>query len=118
MSTVCPEKKSCIDTTTCPSQFKGKNCKCVTTRTVKRGAEYNKCDAIGTTCAYEEDGVLYACSVGCCQNQCPGQCPEESSEAPMSLGKAVLTSDTTRRWALAIIVLLIALLIISTIDLF
>jgi hypothetical protein len=36
----------------------------------------------------------------------------------MSLGTAALADDVTRRWALAIIVLLISMLLVSTIDLF
>ena len=114
MSTVCPSQKTCVDTTTCQSQFKGKRCKCVT---IRSNSETNKCDAIGTACAYEEGGVLYGCSTGCCNNQCSGQCPEESSGAPFKLGSASFDDSPTTRWGMAVIILLVALILISTISL-
>lgn len=101
----------CRDTTTCQSKFKDKNCKCVTTNTSKKGD-----GTIETTCAYEEGGVLYGCSIGCCQNQCGGQCPDNKNNIFLNLGDA-LPTNMTRRWGLAILVLLISMILISTVSL-
>jgi hypothetical protein len=107
--TKCPPNKVCKDTTTCASQYKDKMCKCVITPM--------DCDTFKTICAYEEGGFLYPCSVGCCKNQCDkGQCPEES-KASIQVGGLTLTrADKVDRYMLAIAVLLIALVVISTIS--
>jgi hypothetical protein len=109
MST-CPPKKVCKDATTCEPQFKDKLCKCVITPL--------DCETFKTICAYEEGGYLYPCSVGCCQNQCDnGQCPGDSRPS-IKLGEATMTyPKDTGKYVLAIVVLLVALIIISTLSL-
>ena len=110
MST-CPPKKKCKDSTTCEPQFKDKLCKCVITPL--------ECDEFKTICAYEEDGYLYPCSVGCCQNQCDnGQCPGDSRPS-FKLGNAMTLTYPTdiTKYVIAVAVLLIALIIISTLSL-
>jgi len=103
----CPPNKECKDTMTCASQYKDKMCKCVITP--------KDCDTFKTICAYEEDGFLYPCSVGCCKNQCDaGQCPEES-KAYLKIGDLKMgQTDNIGRYMLAIAVLLVALVILST----
>lgn len=110
MST-CPPKKECKDSKTCEPQFKDKLCKCVITPL--------GCETFKTICAYEEGGYLYPCSVGCCQNQCDnGQCPGDSRPS-FKIGEATFTYASTNitKYFLAIAVLIVALLIISTLSL-
>ena len=104
----CAPNSNCKDTTTCEPQFKDKLCKCVVTK--------SDCETIKTMCAYEDGGVLYPCSVGCCKNQCDrGQCPENTRGSFKLLGLPS-SPDDTKKYALAILVLIIALVIISTLS--
>ena len=106
----CPVKKSCSDTKTCESQFKDKNCKCVTTNSKSKSG----CNSLKTICAYEENGTLYGCSVGCCQNQCDeGQCPGSK----LKFLTEFLPEEGKRMnwWFILFIVLLVVLLLTSTI---
>ncbi len=115
MSTSCSATRPpvpCVDTKTCQSQFTNKNCKCVTVQ------GDNKCNPIKTMCAYEDGGVLYGCSVGCCNNQCPGQCPESSTGAPLAIGfVSTNLQNPVVRWGIAIVILLLAMITISTVSL-
>ena len=105
----CPPNRVCKDTTTCEPQYKDKLCKCTVIPM--------DCDTFKTICAYEEGGFLYPCSVGCCKNQCDrGQCPEDS-KAYFKIGDLkVERTNKMEQYMLAIAVLLIALVIISTIS--
>ena len=78
----------------------------------------NGCKSNATMCGYEEDGVVYACSTGCCQNQCNGQCPEDSNGIPMKIGTRISPMDVTNKWTLSIIILFITLLLLSTVGMF
>jgi hypothetical protein len=105
----CPPNKVCTDTTTCEPRYKDKGCKCVIVP--------KDCDTFKTICAYEEGGFLYPCSVGCCKNQCDrGQCPEESKSYFQMGGLKVDQTSSVDRYMLAIAVLLVALIIISTLS--
>ena len=111
----CSSKTACSDTKTCEPQFKNKTCKCVTTNNKN---DTSGCNALRTMCAYEEDGVLYACSLGCCQNQCDdGQCPGSGSTAPLNLGSASQNDDRLVRWTVAVLIALIGMLLMSTVSL-
>jgi hypothetical protein len=113
MSSSCPTPKVCVDKKTCQSQFREKKCKCVT---VKGGDK--TCEPMRTVCAYEDGGVLYGCSTGCCSNQCQGQCPEDSSGAPLAIGSVSTNLDNAlTRWGVAIVILLLAMVVISTVGL-
>ena len=110
-STACKTKTMpCSDTTTCEPKFKGKGCKCVT---VKGDA----CNPVQTMCAYEDGGVYYGCSTGCCANQCEGQCPSTFSSAPIPLGSVTTETSTLARWGLAVLILFVALMLASTVSL-
>jgi hypothetical protein len=107
----CAPNSNCKDITTCEPQFRDKLCKCVVTK--------SDCETIKTVCAYEDGGVLYPCSVGCCKNQCDrGQCPENNRGSFKILGVPMVSSpNDMKKYALAILVLIIALVTISTLSL-
>ena len=98
----CPPKTVCKNNN-CDLKFKDKLCKCVSILG-------NSCEPIKTVCAYKDNGTLLMCPSGCCQNQCEGICDDTEAEAESSNLQAVMT----KRYVLAIIVLLISLVLIST----
>ncbi len=110
----CQKKKPvvpCKDTTTCPTVFRGKKCKCVTNVNSKN------CDSLQITCAYEEDGYLYACPVGCCQNQCDGSCPSTFFKISDFLSSTCEWSPETK-FIVILAILLGSLILLSTLSLF
>lgn len=107
----CPKIETCINKT-CEQQFIGKQCKCV-------NIKGDNCQPIKTTCAYEESGVLYGCSAGCCNNQCDGQCSSVSGAPNIVVGTAAATQlDILNMYTVSIAIILIALILISTVSLF
>lgn len=104
MST-CPPKTVCKNDS-CNSKFSDKLCKCVS-------IIGNSCEPIKNVCAYKKDGILLMCPSGCCENQCEGTCDDTDSNKDT----LNLRATTVKRYILAIIVLFIALLLISTVGL-
>lgn len=112
MSSACNVKElPCSDTSTCESKFKNKGCKCVT-------IQGDKCQPIKTTCAYEDNGVLYGCSVGCCGNQCGGQCPTGSNVDLSGVPLIVGSVSRVDIYIVALLILLLTLILITTVMLF
>ena len=107
-------REPCKDTKTCPSKFADKKCKCVTN---VRG-DKKKCDSLQITCAYEEDGYLYACPVGCCRNQCDGDCPQKSSMFSIGTIVSIQQMSPVTRFVILLIIVFSALLLLSTLGLF
>lgn len=107
MSQAC-RKVPCEDTKTCPAKFIDKKCKCMTNASGDK-----KCDSLQITCAYEEDGYIYACPVGCCLNQCDGDCPSNIN----SIVSVQQMSRVTKFFILLVIVFS-TLILLSTLSLF
>ena len=55
-------KKEDADCTTCPDLYAKKDCKCY------RHSTDDAMDYDDVFCAFEEDGFIYACKEGCCNN--------------------------------------------------
>jgi hypothetical protein len=100
----CPPKTVCKNNS-CGSKFSDKLCKCVSILG-------NSCEPIKTVCAYKKDGILLMCPSGCCQNQCEGMCEDTDTDAALDFQQITL-----KRYILAVIVLFISLLLISTVGL-
>ena len=98
----CPPKTVCKNNN-CDFKFKDKLCKCVS-------IVGNSCVPIKTVCAYNKNGTLLMCPSGCCQNQCQGICDDTEANAASERLQAV----SIKRYILAIIILFITLVLIST----
>ena len=119
----CPIKPPPCPDTTCGKQFLGKRCKCITIQ------NNDPCQPTKSMCAYEDGGVYYGCAAGCCCNQCDGQCSSvydtltktwiqaSSSGSPVLIPKTK-TIDLLTIYTVALGILLVALVLISTIGLF
>ena len=100
----CPPKSPICSDTSCPIKFKAKSCQC---RTVRGDA----CQPIKTVCAYEENGELYGCPVGCCNNQCDGECGVDSVTT-----KYKPFEFQMQKYVLALVILLLGLLLMSSVS--
>lgn len=118
MSSSCrrTEPTPCKDTKTCPTNFQDKKCKCIT-NVIDKNKRKN-CDALQITCAYEEDGYLYACPVGCCQNQCDGECPTTKFSFNLSEYVSIETMSPVTKFIILLVIVFSSLILLSTIGLF
>ena len=118
----CPIKPPVCPDSTCEKQFTGKRCKCITT-------QGDSCQPTKSICAYEDGGTFYGCSSGCCSNQCDGQCSsvydtltktwnKVSSGSPVRIPGTTNTADLLTIYTVALGILLVALVLISTVGLF
>ena len=118
----CPIKPPPCPDSTCEKQFTGKRCKCITT-------QGDSCQPTKSMCAYEDNGAYYGCSAGCCSNQCEGQCSSvydpltktwkrTSSGKPVRIPGTMSTVNLLTIYTVALGILLVALVLISTLGLF
>jgi len=70
-------------------------------------------------CGFEENGKVFPCDIGCCDDGCPGQCPGIKPRPPYAIRRKMRTKDTEiRKYIKLILTVLVYLIILSTISLF
>lgn len=117
----CEEGETFIDdvglqqSATCDDIFKTKECKCYATSDSNYPDEEQ-------FCGFEQNGFIFPCQVGCCDEGCPGECPGIEPRPPHTIVKEELSvnnKDTLFRKIMAtILIIVVALILTSTLSLF
>ena len=68
-------------------------------------------------CAYEKNGQLYPCEMGCCGQGCPGSCRDVAFTPPTKRSSPPVTPVLRRNRFYILLLIVIALAVISTLQL-